>query len=51
MPIQFRNLVFEGGGVKGIAYIGAMQILSQRGLLDDITRVGGASANHLCPWT
>jgi predicted acylesterase/phospholipase RssA len=22
--------VFEGGGVKGIAYIGAMQVLAQR---------------------
>ena len=31
MAAQFRNLVFEGGGVKGIAYIGAMQVLDQRG--------------------
>lgn len=30
MTAQFRNLVFEGGGVKGIAYIGAMQVLAQR---------------------
>jgi NTE family protein len=41
MTSQFRNLVFEGGGVKGIAYIGAMQVLSQRSLLKDIIRVGG----------
>jgi predicted acylesterase/phospholipase RssA len=33
MAVQFRNLVFEGGGVKGIAYVGALQILDQRGLL------------------
>jgi NTE family protein len=47
MTSQFRNLVFEGGGVKGIAYIGAMQVLSQRGLLKDIARVGGTSAGAI----
>lgn len=47
MKPQFRNLIFEGGGVKGIAYVGAMQVLSQRGLLDDIHRVGGASAGAI----
>lgn len=47
MTAQFRNLLFEGGGVKGIAYIGAMQVLSQRGLLDGIRRVGGASAGAI----
>ncbi|MDD3081282.1 MAG: patatin-like phospholipase family protein [Desulfobacterales bacterium] len=47
MASQFRNLVFEGGGVKGIAYIGTMQVLSQRGLLNDILRVGGASAGAI----
>jgi NTE family protein len=47
MVPQFRNLIFEGGGVKGIAYIGAMQVLSQRGLLKDIRRVGGASAGAI----
>jgi NTE family protein len=47
MTTQFRNLVFEGGGVKGIAYVGAMQVLDQRGILDDIQRVGGASAGAI----
>ena len=47
MSAQFRNLVFEGGGVKGIAYVGAMQVLSQRGLLNDIMRVGGTSAGAI----
>ena len=47
MAAQFRNLVFEGGGVKGIAYVGAMQVLSQRGLLDGIQRVGGTSAGAI----
>jgi len=47
MGIQFRNLVFEGGGVKGIAYIGAMSILEGRSLLDNIRRVGGTSAGAI----
>lgn len=47
MAIQFRNLVFEGGGVKGIAYVGAMQILKARGILPGIRRVGGTSAGAI----
>jgi NTE family protein len=31
MDYNFRNLVFEGGGVKGIAYIGALEILEEKG--------------------
>jgi NTE family protein len=44
---QFRNLVFEGGGVKAIAYMGAMQILHEKGHLDHISRVGGTSAGAI----
>lgn len=44
---QFRNLIFEGGGVKGIAYVGAMQVLQQRGILKNIRRVGGTSAGAI----
>ena len=47
MTAQFRNLIFEGGGVKGIAYVGAMQILEQRQILKDIKRVGGTSAGAI----
>lgn len=47
MTIQFRNIVFEGGGIKGIAYVGAMQVLRQRGLLDNILRLGGTSAGAI----
>ena len=36
MTTQFRNLVFEGGGIKGLAYVGAMQIMDQRGHLSGI---------------
>jgi NTE family protein len=47
MPYHFRNLVFEGGGVKGIAYVGALQVLEAKGILNDIRRVGGASAGAI----
>ena len=48
MPIsQFRNLVFEGGGVKGIAYAGAIQVLEQQGILPGILRVAGTSAGAI----
>jgi len=44
---QFRNLVFEGGGVKGIAYVGALELLEQKGILKDIKRLGGTSAGAI----
>jgi len=47
MVYDFRNLVFEGGGVKGIAYVGAMQVLEEEGILSDIRRVGGTSAGAI----
>ena len=47
MSYHFRNLVFEGGGVKGIAYVGAMQFLQQEGVLAGIQRVGGTSAGAI----
>ena len=47
MAYQFRNLIFEGGGVKGIAYVGALQVMEQKGILKNITRVGGTSAGAI----
>ena len=44
---HFKNLVFEGGGVKGIAYVGALDILDQEGIFQDIERVAGTSAGAL----
>ncbi len=44
---QFRNLVFEGGGVKGIAYAGALEVLDGEGILKDIRRVAGTSAGAI----
>jgi len=47
MAIQFRNLVFEGGGMRGIAYVGAMKVMEQHGTLKHIRRVGGTSAGAI----
>ncbi|CAG23338.1 patatin-like phospholipase family protein [Photobacterium profundum] len=47
MNYNFKNLIFEGGGVKGIAYIGAMDVLNERNILEKITRVGGTSAGAI----
>jgi NTE family protein len=47
MAYHFRNLVFEGGGVKGMAYIGAMEVMQEKGILSDILRVGGTSAGAI----
>jgi NTE family protein len=44
---HFCNLVFEGGGVKGIAYLGAMEELRKKGVLPEIKRVGGTSAGAI----
>jgi NTE family protein len=42
-----RNLVFEGGGIRGIAYAGALSELQNRKVLDSITRVAGTSAGAI----
>ena len=44
---HFKNLVFEGGGVKGIAYVGAMEVLEREGILQNIERVAGTSAGAM----
>ena len=44
---HFRNLVFEGGGVKGIAYVGALNKLDEEGILQNIERVAGTSAGAM----
>jgi len=43
----YRNLVMEGGGIKGIAYGGALAELESRGVLQSITRVAGTSAGAI----
>lgn len=42
-----ENLVFEGAGIRGIAYSGAIAELEAHGLLKNIKRVGGTSAGAI----
>lgn len=41
------NLAFKGGGVKGIAFVGALRELFQHGSLASVQRVAGTSAGAL----
>jgi NTE family protein len=45
--MEYENLVFEGGGVKGIAYVGALQELENQGILQHIKNVAGTSAGAI----
>jgi len=43
----YRNLVFKGGGVRGIAYMGALEALDQYRIVENIERVAGTSAGAI----
>ena len=47
MAKLITGLVFEGGGIKGLAYVGALKVLDHAGILKGIVRVGGASAGAI----
>jgi len=47
MKNDFRNLIFEGGGVKGVAYAGALAELEHMNILSKINRVAGTSAGAI----
>jgi NTE family protein len=47
MAANFTNLVFKGGGVLGIAYAGAIQVLESQNILQQIKRVAGTSAGAI----
>jgi NTE family protein len=44
---SYENLVFEGGGVRGIAYCGALDVLEKKGIVKDLKRVAGTSAGAI----
>lgn len=45
--VQPENLVFEGAGIRGIAYSGVIHQLENEGILKNITKVGGTSAGAI----
>lgn len=44
---QIENLVFEGAGIRGLAYAGALAELDSAGILPHVKRVGGTSAGAI----
>lgn len=44
---QYTNLVLEGGGMKGIAYAGALEVLDSLGISDSIERIAGTSSGAM----
>jgi len=45
--IQYKNLVFEGGGLMGLAYCGALTELENRNILPSIEKVAGTSVGAI----
>ncbi|XP_061169580.1 uncharacterized protein LOC133178945 [Saccostrea echinata] len=43
----FENLIFEGGGAKGIAYPGALRALEEVGIMTRIKRFAGTSVGSI----
>ncbi|HUS01796.1 MAG TPA: patatin-like phospholipase family protein [Chitinophagaceae bacterium] len=41
---KYKNLVLEGGGIRGFAYPGALQVLEQKGIIKNIENIAGCSA-------
>lgn len=44
---SYKNLVMEGGGVRGLAYGGALEVLEQKKILQHIDNVAGSSVGAI----
>ena len=44
---KMRNMVFKGGGTRGVGYAGAAAILEKYKFLDDVENVAGSSAGAI----
>lgn len=44
---QYENLIFEGAGIRGLAYTGVITELDEKGVLENIKKVGGTSAGSI----
>lgn len=47
MRYKFKNLVFSGGGILGIAYLGSLDYLYKTGLIHPIINLAGTSAGAI----
>ena len=44
---QYKNLALEGGGIRGLAYAGALKVLEEKNILQNIENVAGTSAGAI----
>ena len=44
---QIKNLVFEGAGIRGLAYAGVVRSLEEQEIIEDVENVGGTSAGAI----
>ncbi len=44
---QYKNLAFEGGGIRGIAYTGAIKVLEEHHITDSIENIAGTSVGAI----
>lgn len=47
MKYTIKNLVFKGGGVLGVAYAGAVEVLAREGILPQVQNLAGTSAGAI----
>ena len=44
---NYKNLVLEGGGIRGVAYAGAFSVLEEKNILQQIEKIAGTSAGAI----
>lgn len=47
MSKTITNITFEGGGIFGIVYVGAVRVLEDQGILENITGFSGSSSGSI----
>jgi NTE family protein len=48
---EIKNIVFEGAGIRGVAFVGALQELHENGKLHNLEKIGGTSAGAIAALT
>jgi len=47
LKVNYRNLVFKGGGIRGVAYLGVVEELERLGYMEKFQRVAGSSVGAI----